>query len=290
MKNILLLGGTGSLGRLLLDELLKDDSVDSIRIYANSEYRMVLLQQCYNDPRIRYILGDIRDKSKLSMAFKDITGCYNCIALKHVSICEHAPFEAIATNVIGTQNAVECAIENNIDLFVQISTDKSVNPTNTYGRTKALAEDIVLNAVNWQGRNRTKFIVIRSANIKYSSGSCFEIWDSQVKQGRPLTITCLDAVRYMANGRAIARTMIDISSTAKNGLYVLSMPKYTVRELISKYGYYPIEIVGLRKGEKLIEELARPDEEYTMVEVEEDDEESTQDGAKDTCQCDDSAS
>ncbi len=269
-KTILILGSSGTLGQELIRQLLECD-VHSIRAYSRNEYRMFDLRQMFGEPteenRIRYLIGDIRDKERLNRAMDGVDICINCAAMKRVEMCEENPFEAIQTNVIGVQNAIECAIANNIEAFVQISTDKSVNPTNTYGRSKALAEDITLHAVNYQGNNRTKFLVIRSGNIKASSGSVLEIWKKQYENGEPLTITDLSAVRYMAPKEKIAKAIIKIVSRPKNGLFVLFMPKYTVKDLLKPFDGARYNIIGLRHWEKKVEELYREGEQFIKVEV-----------------------
>jgi FlaA1/EpsC-like NDP-sugar epimerase len=229
-RNILVLGATGTLGNEIIKQLLKLP-VASIRAYARHEESMFWLRQQYGEDRMRYLIGDIRDKERLSRACEDVDIIINCAALKHVRICSENPFEAIKTNVQGTQNAIECAIEHCVDLFVQISTDKAVNPVCTYGYTKALSEQLTLEAPNYQGHNRTKFCVFRSGNILRSSGSCFEIWDNQYKNNQPLTVTDLEALRYMARREDIVSSILETLPEAQSGLYVLQMPAFRVKEL-----------------------------------------------------------
>jgi len=267
-KKVLIIGGTGTLGTALIDELLKRN-VHSIRIYSRNEHKQFQLRQKYGEPtgKMRYYIGDIRDKQRLSRAYEGVDIVINCAALKHVNLCNENPFECTQTNVIGVQNALECAVKHNIETFVQISTDKAVNPVNIYGCSKAMAEYLTMDAINWQGINRTKFCVIRSGNILASSGSCFEVWDKQYKNGEPLTVTDLNAVRYMESRERIAQAVVNIACNIQNGLYVLSMPKYKVSDLIKRCKDTEIKITGLKQGEKLIEELYREDEKFTLVEV-----------------------
>ena len=267
-KKVLILGASGTLGQVLIEEFLRYD-IHSIRVFSRNEHKQFLLRQKYGEPtdRIRYFLGDIRDKERLDMAFNGVDIVVNAAALKHVSLCNENPMETLKTNVIGVQNALECAVKNNIELFVQISTDKAVNPTNIYGCSKAMAEYLVLDAPNFQGNNRTKFVVVRSGNIIGSSGSVLEIWKRQHEEGKPLTVTDMEAERYMAEKEDIAKAIINICSDAQNGLYVLSMPKVKVKDLISKYDVCKVNIIGLQQGEKMEEELFRPDEKFTLVEV-----------------------
>lgn len=267
-KKILIIGASGTLGQVLIEEFLRYD-IHSIRVFSRNEHKQFLLRQKYGEPtnRIRYFLGDIRDKERLDMAFNSVDIVVNAAALKHVSLCNENPMETLKTNVIGVQNALECAVKNNIELFVQISTDKAVNPTNIYGCSKAMAEYLVLDAPNFQGNNRTKFIVARSGNIKNSSGSVLQIWDYQKSLNVPLTVTDLSAVRYMAEKEKIAQAIIKVIREPYEGLVVLNMPKYTVKDLLKPYGDYPINIIGLQKGEKKEEILFNENEVFTLVEV-----------------------
>ncbi len=269
-KTILVIGGTGTIGSELVKQLLGYE-VHSIRIYARNEHKMWEIKQVYgeNHPQIRYILGDIRNKSNLDLAMNGVDYCINAAALKHVSFCNQNPIEAVLTNVIGVQNAVECAVKNNINVFIQISTDKVCRPTNTYGHTKALAEDITLNAMRWRGYNRTKFAVIRLGNIIGSSGSVLEVWETQKKQGKKLTVTDLYDERYMGYVDDVVKTIIGIIQNVDNGLYILNMNKYTVEELLKSY--YPdceYELIGLQEGEKMHEMLYDEGEKFTLIDVE----------------------
>ena len=266
-KNIILLGGTGTLGQATLELLLKED-IHSVRIYARHEHTMHLLRQKYGEhSKIRYIIGDIGNKEILSRAMENIDTCFNFAALKHVWTCESQPLEALKTNVIGVQNAIDCAIERNIKTFVQMSTDKAVNAINTYGKTKALAEDLVLNAPLYQGNNRTKFIVCRSGNILGSSGSVLEIWSEQQKQGLPLTVTDLNATRYGASKEQIAKAILKAATSNLSGLIVLGMKRYSIKELLAQFGDCEIVETGLKPFEKMDEQLFREGEKFTFVDV-----------------------
>jgi FlaA1/EpsC-like NDP-sugar epimerase len=267
-KTILIIGGTGTVGEALIEQLINTD-VHAVRIYARDEYRFFLLKQKYGDhPKLRYFIGDIRDRNRLNLAFRDCQIVINCAALKHVSFCEDATFEALNTNVVGVQTALECAVENNIETFVQMSTDKVVNPCNMYGYTKALAEGLVLNAWRWQGKNTTHFIVIRSGNVKNSTGSVLQVWDYQKSMSLPLTVTDLSAERYMASKESIAKAIIRTVTESLDGLVVLNMPCYKISDLLKEFEGCKVNITGLAKGEKLKESLWREGEVFKLMEVE----------------------
>lgn len=271
-KKVLIIGATGTLGSELVKQLL-NTGVDSIRAYARHEESMFWLRKEHGEDKMRYFIGDIRDKDRLSRAYSGVDIVINCAAMKHVKICEENPFEAVETNVNGVQNAVECAIEHNIETYIQISTDKAVNPKNVYGATKLLSEGLTLDAIKYQGNNNTKFVVIRSGNIMGSSGSCFQIWDKQYASGKPLTVTDLNATRYMASKEAIVRAIIfkiDLD-IIENGLYILRMANYRVADLITKYVDAEINIIGLQEGEKLHEELYNENERGKFIDIIEED-------------------
>ena len=161
-KKILITGGTGSLGYSLTERLLKTD-VESIRILSRNETKQVSMQEKLNDSRIRYFIGDIRDHDRLVRAFEDVDIIFHAAALKHVPIIEYNPFEAIKTNILGSQNVIDAALKQNVDKVICIGTDKSVSPVNTYGATKLLMEKLFVTAMNYFNTKnfRTKNIFMR---------------------------------------------------------------------------------------------------------------------------------
>jgi FlaA1/EpsC-like NDP-sugar epimerase len=265
-KTVLIIGGTGTLGEEVITQLLKTD-VRSIRTLSRNEHKVFLLRQKLNDGRMRFLIGDIRDKDRLNMAMTGVDTVFNFAALKHVSLCDQNPFEAIQTNVLGVQNALECAVRNNVEVFIQMSTDKVVNPTCLYGCTKATAEYLVLNAPQWQGNNRMRCVVVRSGNVLGSSGSVLEVWENQRKAGFPLTVTDLNATRYGAPKEQIAKAVIDIAESDLSGLVVLGMKEYSIKELLATMGDCEVKVTGLRQDEKLREELYREGEKFTLWEI-----------------------
>ena len=269
-KNILIIGASGTLGQALIDELIKYD-VHSIRCFSRNEHKQFLLRQKYGEPtsKMRYFLGDIRDKDALDMAMQDCHYVFNFAALKHVWACEDQAFECLKTNVIGVQNAIDCAIKRNVETFVQMSTDKAVNPINAYGCSKAMAEHLVLNAHNYQGKNRTCFLVVRSGNVLGSSGSVLEIWQRQRDQGLPLTVTDLNCTRYGASKEQIAKAILKASTCGIQGLVVLNMKRYSIKELLAQFGDCDIIETGLKPFEKMDEALFREGEKFTLMEVDE---------------------
>jgi len=268
-KNILVIGASGTVGTAFIDQLIQRD-VHSIRCFSRNEHKQFLLRQKYGEPtgKMRYFIGDIRDKDRLDMAMRDCHCVFNFAALKHINLCNENSMETIKTNVLGVQNALECAVKNNVEVFVQMSTDKAVNPTCIYGTSKLLAEQLTLNAKEWSGKAKTRFIVVRSGNVLGSSGSVLQIWQNQKEQGLPLTVTDLNATRYAAPKESITKAILDIAESDLNGLVVLDMKEYSVKDLLAGFGDCDIVQTGLKPYEKLHEEMYREDEVFTSWEVE----------------------
>ena len=196
-KKILITGGTGSLGQALTKRLLKTE-VDVIRIFSRNENKQVLMQSEINNDRLRYLIGDIRDASRLQRAFEDIDIVFHAAALKHVPVVEYNPFEAINTNVIGSRNVIEACLHEDVEIAVGVGTDKAVSPLNTYGATKLLMEKLFVTADNYldKKRHKTKFISLRYGNVLGSSGSVIPKFIQQIKSKQKLTITSPEMTRF----------------------------------------------------------------------------------------------
>ena len=171
-KKILITGGTGSLGFALTKRLLSLNA-DIVRIYSRNEAKQIKMQSEIRDDRLRFLIGDVRDLPRLQRAMEDIDIVIHAAALKHVPVVEYNPFEAIKTNVIGSQNVIESCLAENVETAVCIGTDKGVSPLNTYGATKLLMEKLFVTASNYLNpqRHKTKFFAVRYGNVLGSSGS-----------------------------------------------------------------------------------------------------------------------
>ena len=169
-KKILITGGTGSLGTVLTTKLLKTD-VDTIRIFSRDELKQSQMESRFNDERLRFLIGDIRDKERLEKAVEDVNIVIHTAALKQVPVIEYNPFEAIKTNVQGSQNLVEACLKKDVEFALAIGTDKAVSPFNTYGATKLLMERLFVSANYYKGSHKTKFSCVRYGNVLGSRGS-----------------------------------------------------------------------------------------------------------------------
>ena len=181
-KKILITGGTGSLGQALTKKLLSMD-VDTIRVFSRNESKQIEMESEFDDDRLRFLLGDIRDLRRLNKAFEDIDIVFHTAALKHVPKIEYNPFEGIETNVIGSQNVIDASLSNNVEKSICVGTDKAVYPSNTYGATKLLMEKLFVTAQNHMNleKNRTRFVALRYGNVLGSSGSVLPKFVEMIK-------------------------------------------------------------------------------------------------------------
>jgi len=260
-KKILITGGTGSLGKALTKRLL-DMKVDSIRIFSRNEEKQISMESELGDDRLRFFLGDIRDLSRLERAFEDIDIVFHAAALKHVPKIEYNPFEAVKTNVIGSQNVIDASLKQNVGKVIAIGTDKAVSPLNTYGATKLLMEKLFVDAANYVNpqKHRTKFIALRYGNVLGSSGSVIPKFIEQIKNDKKITITDLKMTRFSitmteALDFILESTMMGVGSEViipKLKAYTITNIKNSLFELLKDTGH---ETIGIREGEKLHEIL-----------------------------------
>lgn len=280
-KVILVTGGAGSIGRELVKELLELNP-RVIRILDNNETALYDLEQEFQSEKIRIFLGDIRDKDRLKRAFEDVNIVFHAAALKHVPLCEYNPFEAIKTNVGGTQNLIEVAMDEEIDQFITISTDKAVNPENVMGATKLLAERLTISANFYKGLKKIAFSCVRFGNVLDTRGSVVPLFRKQIQNGGPVTITDPEMTRFMMKIPRAIELVLKAAEMAKGGeIFILKMDalcmvdlaRVMIEELASSYGFSPhsiqVDVIGKRAGEKLFEDLMTFDESERAWEDEE---------------------
>lgn len=272
-KAILVTGGTGSIGREIVRQVLAHHP-RVVRVLSRNEYNQYIMRKEYGErPDLRFLIGDVRDRERLMRACEDVEVLIHAAALKHVAICEYNPFEAVKTNVIGSQNCVECALDYNMELLVGISTDKAVSPTNTMGATKLLAERVILTASQYKGDRRTRFAVIRFGNVLASRGSAIPLFIKQIAAGGPVTLTHPEMRRFFMSIRQAVELALKATLLARGGeIFILKMPVLRIADLITaliriyapRYGRDPasikVEQIGLLPGEKLYEALMTPEE------------------------------
>ena len=259
-KKILITGGTGSLGNALTSRLLKED-VDTIRIFSRNENKQNTMEAEFKDDRLRFLLGDVRDYSRLVRAMEDIDIVFHAAALKHVPIIEYNPFEAIKTNVIGSQNVIDACLEENVEKAVAIGTDKAVSPLNTYGATKLLMEKLFVTSSNYlkKERHKTKFVALRYGNVLGSSGSVIPKFIEQIKNKEKITITDPAMTRFSISMDKALDFILHATEIAKGSeIFVPKLRAYSIAGL--KEALTNEEIIGIREGEKLNEILINSDE------------------------------
>lgn len=263
-KKILITGGTGSLGQSLTKRLLKN-GVESVRIFSRNESKQIQMESKFNDKRLRFLIGDVRELSRLERAAKDVDMVFHAAALKHVPLIEYNPFEAIKTNVIGSQNVIDSCIKENVKICVAIGTDKAVSPLNTYGATKLLMEKLFVDANNYVNRDKTKFFALRYGNVLGSSSSVLPKFVEQIRNRQKISITDPKMTRFsltMDEALDFIFESIELANGSEVFLpkikaYSIMDLKHALADLLEDTGE---EIIGIRPGEKLREILIGKDE------------------------------
>ena len=274
--NILITGGTGSLGRAVIAKLLDKPSFEKICVYSRDEHKQEQIKEQFNnDPKLRFFIGDIRDKDRLRLALKGITHVIHAAALKIVPTGEYNPFETLKTNVIGAQNLIDCLLEgasgyvNYPTRVIALSTDKAVHPINLYGATKLCAEKLFMAANNVQGPHGHKFSVARYGNVSNSNGSVIPLFMRQVVEGKQLTITNDKMSRFWITLDEASDFVLKCMGAMYGGeIFVPEMPSFKIKDLahvlMAEHNYPPekqwCEVIGIRPGEKLYEEIITKEE------------------------------
>ena len=265
-KKILITGGTGSLGQSLTKRLLETDA-DTIRIFSRNESKQVEMESKFDDGRLRFLIGDIRDNQRLVTAFEDIDIVFHAAALKHVPVIEYNPFEAIKTNVYGSQNVIDASLSQDVEKVICIGTDKAVSPLNTYGATKLLMEKLFVSANNSlnEKRHKTSFLALRYGNVVGSSGSVIPKFIKMINEGKKITITDSEMTRFSITMEQALDFIIDCTQNGKpSEIYVPKLKSYSIMDvkdaLFDLLGKTDFNVVGIRPGEKLHETLINSEE------------------------------
>jgi len=267
-KKIIITGGSGSIGSEIVRQLLKYE-VSQVRIYSNDEYgQHWLINKIGKDDRLRFLIGDIRDKDRMDKAFEDADICFHAAALKHVHLCEYNPFETVKTNIIGTQNVIDLAIKHNLEKVIAISTDKAAAPFSVLGVSKLMMEKLITAAYYIRGKSNIKFAAVRFGNVLNSRGSVIPLWKRQIKKGGPITVTNSGMTRFFMETSKAVNLVLRTAELMQGGeTFVFKMDKLSILDLakmiIKKYSPdkdIPIKIVGIRRGEKMYEKLATEEE------------------------------
>ena len=260
-KTILITGGTGSFGKKFTETLLSEHDPESVRIYSRGELLQMEMQNRFDDSRLRFLIGDVRDRDRLYRAASGVDIIVHAAALKHVPACEYNPIEAVRTNVEGSVNVIDAAIDNSVEKVMAISTDKAVHPVNLYGATKMVAEKLFTQGNAYTGLRKTRFSCVRYGNVIGSRGSVIPLFKEQRKNG-VITITDDRMTRFWITLEQGVRFVMDCTARMKGGeIFVPKIPSMKVIDLAMVVAPdAERKVIGIRSGEKLHEILLTEDE------------------------------
>ena len=265
-KKFLITGGTGSLGIALTKRLL-DLGAETIRILSRNESKQLIMESEIASDRVRFLIGDVRDLPRLEKALQGVDIVFHAAALKHVPVVEYNPFEAIKTNILGTQNIIDACLKENVETVIGVGTDKAVSPLSTYGATKLLMEKLFTTAQNYidKKRYRTNFLALRYGNVLGSSGSVIPKFIQQIKSKEKITITNLNMTRFsLTMDEALDFILESINLGKGSEVFIPKLKAYSIEvlkeslfELLENTGE---RIISSRPGEKMHEILVNSDE------------------------------
>jgi UDP-N-acetylglucosamine 4,6-dehydratase len=267
-KTVVIFGGTGSFGQAFLNKILKS-LVREIRIFSRDEKKQEDLRNKIKSKKVKFYIGDIRDKDSVFESTKNVDYAFHAAALKQVPSCEFYPLEAIKTNILGTQNIIDCCIDNEIKKLVCLSTDKAVYPVNAMGMTKALMEKISISRSRNIKKNKTQIMITRYGNVLFSRGSVLPLLIKQIINKEFITVTDPTMTRFLMSLNQAINLVLFALKYGKNGnIYIPKTPATTIKilvdSLLSIYNYprSKIKIIGTRHGEKNHETLMSREESF----------------------------
>jgi len=261
---LLITGGTGSFGNSVLKRFLNEPTIKEIRIFSRDEKKQDDMRQFYKNDKLKFFIGDIRNYNSVMQIMKGVNIVFHAAALKQVPSCEFFPIEAVYTNIIGTENVLNAAINSGVDKVIVLSTDKAVYPINAMGLTKALAEKVMI--AKSRDSNHTILCATRYGNVMGSRGSVIPLFIKQIKTGQPLTITEPEMTRFMMTlDEAVELVWYAFKNAQQGDIFVQKAPVVTIQTLaealIELYNAKnEIKIIGSRHGEKLYETLVNREE------------------------------
>ncbi|PHQ85730.1 MAG: UDP-glucose 4-epimerase [Thalassobium sp.] len=265
--SVLITGGTGSFGKTMLRELLAA-GVQELRVFSRDEEKQDALRNDLRDSRVRFYIGDIRDKTSVERAIAGVECAFHAAALKQVPSCEFFPMEAVRTNIIGSDNVIRAAIEAGVRSLVCLSTDKAVFPINAMGISKSMMEKLAASAAREIGPDaNTTISTVRYGNVMYSRGSVIPLFVRQIKAGNPITLTAPEMTRFLMPLRdSVALVRYAFDHAAQGDKFIKKAPASTIGDLATAMlelfdvPDHPVEVIGWRHGEKLFETLASAQE------------------------------
>jgi UDP-N-acetylglucosamine 4,6-dehydratase len=266
---VLLTGGTGSFGQKFAEVLLRDHNPGKLIVFSRDELKQHEMRMVYKDLRLRYFIGDVRDKERLHRAVQGVDVIVHAAALKQVPSCEYNPFEAVKTNILGASNIIDVAIDAGVKTVLALSTDKAVSPINLYGATKLVAEKLFVQGNAYAGAKGTRFACVRYGNVVGSRGSVIPVFQQQRERGK-ITITDERMTRFWMTLEQGVRFVIHCMGLMHGGeVFVPKIPSMRIVDLADVIAPgCEREIIGVRPGEKLHEVLVSRDESRYTLEFE----------------------
>jgi len=264
-KVLLITGGTGSFGNTVLKRFLST-GVREIRIFSRDEKKQEDMRIAFNNPKLKFYIGDVREYESINQAMKGVDYVFHAAALKQVPSCEFYPIEAVRTNVMGTENVMNAAIASGVKRVVVLSTDKAVYPINSMGISKAMAEKLMVAKARTQSASETVLCATRYGNVMASRGSVIPLFVSQIKEGKPLTVTDPNMTRFlMSLEDSVDLVLYSFQHGEQGDIFVQKAPASTVSDLAQAIQELfnrdqPVRIIGTRHGEKLYESLISREE------------------------------
>ncbi|OGS16580.1 MAG: UDP-glucose 4-epimerase, partial [Elusimicrobia bacterium RIFCSPHIGHO2_02_FULL_61_10] len=264
-KTILITGGTGSFGHELLDTIV-DKDFKEVRIFSRDELKQEHMRIQLNNPKVKFHIGDVRDRDSVDQAMKGVDLVFHAAALKQVPSCEFFPIQAVMTNILGSHNVVESAVQHKIESVVCLGTDKAVYPVNAMGMTKALMEKVSQAACRGLGDKDTRVSCVRYGNVMCSRGSVIPLFIKQIKEKKPITVTDAGMTRFLLPlPEAIKLVLFAFAHARQGDIFIKKAPACTVGDLAVALkelfkSDVPVKSIGIRHGEKIYETLATIEE------------------------------
>jgi len=264
-KVLMITGGTGSFGNAVLKRFLSTD-VREIRVFSRDEKKQEEMRIALNDKKLKFYIGDVRNYDSIHQALKGVDYVFHAAALKQVPSCEFYPMEAVRTNVLGAENVMAAAIANNVKRVIVLSTDKAVYPINAMGISKAMMEKLMVAKARMQGEGETVLCATRYGNVMASRGSVIPLFVSQIKAGKPLTVTDPNMTRFLMSLEDSVDLVLHAFEHARQGdIFIQKAPASTVADLATALtkifsSKSEVRIIGTRHGEKLYETLVSREE------------------------------
>lgn len=268
-KTVLITGGTGSFGKKYTKILLSKYKVKKIIIFSRDELKQFEMQQVFNEPCMRYFIGDVRDKNRLLQATRGVDYVIHAAALKQVPAAEYNPMECIKTNIHGAENVIQACLENEVEKVIALSTDKAANPINLYGATKLASDKLFIAANNISGGHRTRFSVVRYGNVVGSRGSVVPFFKNLIQNGATeLPITDVRMTRFWITlQQGVDFVLTNFSRMRGGEIFVPKIPSMRITDLAESLApNLPINIIGIRPGEKLHEVMCPMDDSHLTYE------------------------